>query len=77
MTDTPARPSKTNLSSQRRHGRQARGGLLRRDVLPMPADADQAWDMCDVYGDLLVYCPEWRRRYPEAVERQAREPRGW
>ena len=44
---------------------------------PMPADVDPAWDMCDVCGDLLAYCPEWRRRYPEVVEHQAREPRGW
>jgi len=44
---------------------------------PMPADVDPAWAMCDVCGDLLAYCPEWRRRYPEVVEHQAREPRGW
>jgi hypothetical protein len=43
----------------------------------MPADVDRAWDMCDVCGDLLAYCPEWRRRYPEVVEHQAREPHGW
>ena len=43
----------------------------------MPADVDPAWDMCDVCGDLLAYCPEWRRRYPEVVEHQAREPHGW
>jgi hypothetical protein len=43
----------------------------------MRADVDPAWDMCDVCGDLLAYCPEWRRRYPEVVEHQAREPRGW
>jgi hypothetical protein len=44
---------------------------------PMPADVDRAWDMCDVCGDLLAYCPEWPRRYPEVVEHQAREPHGW
>ena len=44
---------------------------------PMPADVDRVWDMCDVCGDLLAYCPEWRRRYPEVVEHQAREPHGW
>jgi hypothetical protein len=37
-----------------------------------PADVDPAWDMCDVCGDLLAYCPGWRRRYPEVVEHQAR-----
>jgi hypothetical protein len=45
--------------------------------VPMPADVDPAWDMCDICGDLLAYCPEWRRRYPEVVEHQAREPHGW
>jgi hypothetical protein len=38
----------------------------------MPADVDRVWDMCDVCGDLLAYCPEWGRRYPEVVEHQAR-----
>ena len=37
----------------------------------MPADVDRAWDMCDVSNDLLAYCPEWRRRYPEVVEQAA------
>jgi hypothetical protein len=31
----------------------------------MPADVDQAWDMCDVYGDLLAYFPRVAAALPE------------
>jgi hypothetical protein len=58
-------------------GRPAREVEVPSRGEPMAAGVDPAWDMCDVCGDLLAYCPEWRRRYPEVVEHQAREPRGW
>lgn len=42
-----------------------------------PEDVDPAWDHCDVCGDLLAYCPEWQKRWPEVRHHQSREPRGW